>query len=588
MPKKIQILPEHVSQTIAAGEVVERPASVVKELIENAIDAGASEIVVELKTGGLQLIHISDNGEGIDPEDLPVALQRYATSKIRKAEDLYAIHTLGFRGEALPSIAAVSQMTLKTRTPQSMSGTKAICEGGEIKSIAEVGCPIGTEVEVKNIFFNIPVKRKFLKSIHTELRHSLSHFLRLSLSHPSISFRFIHDGRILHEHLRTESPAVRLEAILGREIYDHLQPVEFEDGEIRIAGFASLPSFSKGNADGIYLYVNRRFIKDRTIYKAIVEAYRHVIPGGRFPIVILFLTLPPSAIDVNVHPTKAEVKFRDPERVFRTVHGALSSLHAPTSPLTKGDDEEGQKGVPPSKVRPLPTLPLQPHPHPIPLVGEDREFIPVVRETGSPEWKVERKTGWRLLGQVQGTYILCEGEEGLIFIDQHAAHERLLFEKYKKEHETGTLSSERLLIPIAVELSTEESFILMAHLEAFQSMGFEIDPIGERTYAIRSTPSFADQRDPKEMVREILEGLSFIRREGKGVEVIQTMLVTLACHSAVRGNFALRREEMDELLGSLSPFRLSTTCPHGRPIFFVIPLEELAKQFKRGRRGSFG
>ncbi len=584
MTGKIQVLPDHIAQAIAAGEVVERPASVVKELIENAIDAGASEIVVELKAGGLQLIRISDNGEGIDPEDIPVALQRYATSKIRRAEDLYAIDTLGFRGEALPSIAAVSQMTLKTRTPQSMSGTKAVCQGGEIKSIAEVGCPIGTEVEVKNIFFNIPVKRKFLKSIQTELRHSLSHFLRLSLSHPSISFRFIHDGRVLHEHLKTGSPAVRLEAILGREIYDHLQPVEFEDREIRIAGFASLPSFSKGNAEGIYLYVNRRFIKDRAIYKAIVEAYRHVLPGGRFPIVILFLTLPPSTIDVNVHPTKAEVKFRDPERVFRTIQGTLSSLHGPTPPLTKGASEGEQQIVPPSQARPFPTLPLQLRPVQVPSVAEDSASIPVVRETGSPEWEVERRTGWRLLGQVQGTYILCEGEEGLIFIDQHAAHERLLFEKYKKEHEAGTLSSEKLLIPIGVELSTEESFILMAHHEAFQSMGFEIDPIGERTYAIRSTPSFADQRDPKEMVREILDELSFIKSEGRGTEAIQTMLVSLACHSAVRGNFALRKEEMGELVESLYPFHLSTTCPHGRPIFFIIPPEELAKQFKRGHR----
>jgi DNA mismatch repair protein MutL len=293
------------------------------------------------------------------------------------------------------------------------------------------------------------------------------------------------------------------------------------------------------------------------------------------------VTLPPLALDVNVHPTKAEVKFKDPERVFRTVHGALSSLHAVSFPPTRGANEERENGRPPSQLTPFPTSPLHPHSVQIPSVEEDKESLPVVREVGSPEWKVERKTGWRLLGQVQGTYILCEGEEGLIFIDQHAAHERLLFEKYKKEREAGTLSSEKLLIPIVMELSTEESFILMAHLEAFQSIGFEIDPIGERTYAIRSLPSFARQRDPKEMVREILDELSFIKREGKGTEAIQTILVTLACHSAVRGNFALRREEMDELVGSLSPFRLSTTCPHGRPIFFVIPLEKLAKEFRR-------
>ena len=582
MPKKIQILPEHISQTIAAGEVVERPASIVKELVENAMDAGASEITVELISGGLQLIRVFDNGEGIDPEEVPVALQRYATSKIRKAEDLYAIDTLGFRGEALPSIAAVSQMTIKTRVPHSLSGVRMLCEGGEIKSFSEVGCPVGTEVEAKNIFFNIPVKRKFLKSIQTELRYSLNHFLRLSLSRPSISFKFIHDGRILCEHPKTESPIVRIEAILGREIYHHLQPVGFEDGELRITGFASLPSFSKGNADGIYLYVNRRFIRDRMIYKAVLGAYRHIIPAGKFPVVILFLTLPPSAIDVNVHPTKAEVKFKEPERVFRIVQGAFSFLHGLTSSLTAESYEDQREGRVPPKGAPLFPRSIPSSSVDFSSMREGRGPLPMVRDMRDPEWNVERQTGLRILGQVQGTYIICEGEKGLILIDQHAAHERLLFEKYKKEYETGSVSSERLLIPIAMELSTEESFILMSHLEAFQSMGFEMDPIGERVYAIRSTPSLIDQRDPQERVREILDELSFMKREGRGgAEAIHTILVTLACHAAVRGNFGLRREEMEELVGTLSPFNLSITCPHGRPIFFVIPLEELAKKFKR-------
>jgi DNA mismatch repair protein MutL len=561
--------------------VVERPASIVKELMENAMDAGASEITVELTSGGLQLIRVFDNGEGIDPEEVPVALQRYATSKIRKTEDLYAIDTLGFRGEALPSMAAVSQMTIKTRVPHSLSGVRMLCEGGEIKSFSEVGCPVGTEVEAQNIFFNIPVKRKFLKSIQTELRYSLNHFLRLSLSRPSISFKFIHDGRILCEHPKTESPIVRIEAILGREIYHHLQPVGFEDGEIRITGFASLPSFSKGNADGIYLYVNRRFIRDRMIYKAVLGAYRHIIPAGKFPVVILFLTLPPSAIDVNVHPTKAEVKFKEPERVFRTVQGAFSFLHGLTSSLTAESYEDQREGMVPPKGAPLFPRSIPSSSVDFSSMREGRGPLPMVRDMRDPEWNVERQTGLRILGQVQGTYIICEGEKGLILIDQHAAHERLLFEKYKKEYETGSISSERLLLPIAMELSAEESFILMSHLEAFQSMGFEMDPIGERVYAIRSTPSFIDQRDPQERVREILDELSFMKREGRGAETIHTMLVTLACHSAVRGNFGLRKEEMEELVGALYPFHLSITCPHGRPIFFVIPLEELAKKFKR-------
>ena len=581
MPRKIQILPEPVAQAIAAGEVIERPASVVKELMENALDAGASKIAVALKAGGLQLICVLDDGEGIDPEDVPMALQRYATSKIQKSEDLFAIHTLGFRGEALPSIAAVSQLTIKTRVPRSISGTQLICEGGEVKTITEAGCPVGTEVEVKNLFYNIPVKRKFVKAIQTELRHSLHHFLRLSLAHPSVSFQFVHEGRILYEYPKTDSSLVRVEAILGREMYRHLQPVEFEEGENHLGGFASLPSFSKGNGDGIYLYVNRRFIKDRMIYKAILEAYRHVIPGGRFPVVILFMTLPPSSIDVNVHPTKAEVKFKDPERIFRMVQGALSSALA--SPDALKEREEGVDGMSqPASLKEFPSSgSTKPYPIPLPLIGRDREAAPVVREAWTPEWEVEHQTHFRILGQVQATYILCEGTEGLILIDQHAAHERLLYEKYKKDHEIGSLPAEKLLIPIPMELSTEESFVLMSYLEEVESMGFEIDRIGERMVALRTIPKLTEPYDPKGMLREFLEELSFLKREGMGSEAIHKMLVSLACHSAIRANFVLRREEMEGLAGALHPFHHSLTCPHGRPVFFVLSPEELARQFKR-------
>ncbi len=581
MPKKIQILPEAVAQAIAAGEVIERPASVVKELMENALDAGASEISVELKAGGLQLIRVFDNGEGIEPEDVPVALQRYATSKIQRSEDLFAIQTLGFRGEALPSIAAVSQMTIKSRVPKSVSGTQALCEGGEIRSIAEVGCPVGTEVEVKNLFYNIPVKRKFVKSIQTELRHSLNHFLRLSLAHPSVSFKIVHEGRLLYEYVKTDSARVRVEAILGREMTSHFQPIEFEEGEIRLRGFASLPSFSKGNGDGIYLYVNRRFVKDRIIYKAIVEAYRHLIPSGRFPAVILFMTLPPSAIDVNVHPTKAEVKFKDPERVFRVVAGALSSALTSPPPFAKRKVERDEEGLRSSFGEP-PDLGLaKPFSVSTPWIDRDRGASYVVKEAGIPAWEVGNKSSLRILGQVRGTYILCEGDEGLILIDQHAAHERLLYEKYKKAHETGSLPAEKLLLPIPMELSTEESFVWMSYLEEIKSMGFEIDGIGERMVAIRTVPKVTEPFDPKVMVRELLEELSFVKREGKGGEAVHKMLVSLACHSAIRANFVLRREEMEGLVEALRPFPSSLTCPHGRPVFFVIPLEELARQFKR-------
>ncbi|MFB3885028.1 MAG: DNA mismatch repair endonuclease MutL [Thermodesulfobacteriota bacterium] len=579
MSSKIHLLPEEIAQTIAAGEVVERPASVVKELMENAIDAGSSEVVVELEAGGLQLIRVYDNGEGMVREDVPLALQRYATSKIKTAEDLFAIHTLGFRGEALPSIASVSKMIIQSRVSNSISGTRIAVEGGAIKSISEVGCPPGTEVEVKNIFYNLPVKRKFLKSIRSELRYVLFHFLRLSLSHSSISFKFIHDGRMLHEYVKADSPLVRIEAILGREIFDQIRPCEFEDNEIKIRGFTSLPSVSRANSEAIYIYVNRRFVKDRMIYKAITETYRHVLPAGRFPIVILFITLPPYAVDVNIHPTKAEVRFREPERIFHAVAGTIGSIHE--EKVFSDRKVTSAMGVIKDSVPPwLP--PKRSFDAYLPLTRRDEAMTtPMVREEGSLEWGVEARAPIRLLGQVQGTYIVCEGDEGVIFIDQHAAHERILFDQYKNQYERKAIVSEKFLVPVSMELSAEESFILDSHLEELESMGFEIDPIGERVYAIRSKPSLIDQEDPKTIVRELLDELSSLRRGGKGTEGTDKILITLSCHSAIRGNSTLRKEEMEKLVETLYPFNFSKTCPHGRPIFFLFREDELAKQFKR-------
>jgi DNA mismatch repair protein MutL len=582
MPKKIEVLPESISQIIAAGEVIERPASVVKELMENAIDAGSSEVIVELKDGGLQLVRVVDNGEGMDAEDVPLALQRYATSKIKKAEDLYAIHTLGFRGEALPSIAQVSKMTLQTKTPHSLSGTKVVCEGGQIKRISEIGCAIGTEVDVKNIFYNIPVKRKFLKSIRSELHYAAQHFLRLSLAHPSILFRLIHDGRTLHEYLKSESPLVRIEAVLGKEIYFHLRPIGFEDGEIRLSGFASLPPFSKRNSEGIYFYVNQRFVKDRMMYKATLDAYRHILPTHQFPIAILFIHIPPSMVDVNIHPTKSEVKFRDPERIYQAVLAALrmvveGGLSRSVERISENNEREGvfKSGVQPFSPT-QDTLSFPP-----PLTRGKEEDIFMVQEGERLQWDVEKKCPYLVLGQIQGTYILCESEGNLIFIDQHAAHERILFEKFKKEYESGSTISEKLLLPILIELSVEESYILESAGEAFKAIGFDIEPIGEKLFAIQSIPSFIDQKDPKEMVRGILDELSFLEKKGKGEEIIHAILVTSACHSAIKGNFLLRKEEMDKLVENLAPFPPTTTCPHGRPIFFSLSLDELKKQFKR-------
>ncbi len=583
MPRKIEVLPESVSQCIAAGEVVERPASVVKELMENAIDAGSSEITVELKAGGLRLIRVWDNGEGMDREDVALSLRRYATSKVKKTEDLYAIHTLGFRGEALPSIAQVSKMTLRTRTRDSVSGTKLISEGGEIKDISEVGCPIGTEVEVSDLFYNIPVKRKFLKSIRSELRYALNHFVRLSLSHPGISLKLVHDGRTLHEHPKTEAPLVRVEAIFGKEIYRHLQPVGFEEGDLQVSGFASLPTFSKGNAEGVYFYVNRRFIKDRMVYKAILDSYRHLLPNNQFPVAILFITLSPSTVDVNVHPTKAEVKFRDPERIYQAVSAALRALLENKESCFLSEERISaarkerflqERTDPPLYVQDTLSFSAPSMPG-----GTEQDFM--VREGPETQWSVEQK--WRRLihGQIQGTYILYERNGNLIFVDQHAAHERILFEKFKRAYESESSISERLLVPILIELSVEESCILESAGEALSRIGFEIESVGEKLFAIRSLPTFIDQKNPEKVVRGILDEFSSSEGKGREEESLHAILITLACHSAIKGNFELKREEMDRLVEDLADFHLASTCPHGRPIFFVLPLEELKRQFKR-------
>ncbi|MCJ7703945.1 MAG: DNA mismatch repair endonuclease MutL [Desulfobacterales bacterium] len=580
MAGKIRVLPEAVAQKIAAGEVVERPASVVKELMENAIDAGASEIVVELRSGGLQLIRVADNGEGMVSEDVPLALQRFATSKIRKAEDLYAIETLGFRGEALPSIASVSQMVLKTRPSNSVSGTKVVSEGGEVKSISETGCPVGTEVEVHQLFYNLPVRRKFLRSIRTELRYALLHFHRLSLAHPSITFKFIHDGRILQELLKTESFLIRVEAILGREVIDHLEAIRFEEAEIKIEGFTSLPSLAKGNRDGISIYIHCRYVKDRIIYKAILEAYRHILPADKYPVSILWISLPPSSVDVNVHPTKAEVKFKEPEKIYQAVWSSIRRVLEEVPPHGKwGSPEKRKEAIREGELQA--SLSFQNSRKPYSKAWGEEINPPKVGEGEDIEWEVEKRTPYRIVGQLWGTYILCEGEGTLIFVDQHAAHERILYEKLKRKFEERSLATETLLLPVLMELSLEESLVLGSSEEAFKAIGFEIESVGERLYAIRSIPSYVEQKEAGQRVREMLEELSLLKRGGEGSTPLHALLISLACHSAVRANFPLRREEMEEFIGNLYPFNPSTTCPHGRPIFFLLSLDEMNRQFKR-------
>lgn len=572
---KIRVLPELVAQKIAAGEVVERPASVVKELIENAIDAGATEIVVELQSGGLQMIRVGDNGEGMAPDDVPLALRRFATSKIRGAEDLYSIQTLGFRGEALPSIASVSKMVIRTRASDSLYGTQAISEGGELKNLSEVGCPVGTEVEVSDLFYNVPARRKFLRSVRTELRHILHLFQRIALAYPFITFKLIHEGRLLVELLKTDSLLVRMEAIHGREGIAHLRPIDYGDRGIEVKGLTSLPPFSRTDREALLTYIHRRYVKDRILNKAILNAYQTFLPADRYPLTVLFIHLPPSSVDVNVHPAKAEVRFREPERVYQAVWASIRGVLE--------EESIGKRSTAPERVA---VEEARQTSLSYPLLGAYLKETRGDRERGRVGeeplfWGGERERPFRILGQLWGTFILVETEERLIFVDQHAAHERVLYEKIKRESEGKALSSEPLLLPLLLEVSLEESLLIDSVHEELKSVGFEIEAAGEGLYAVRSIPSFLKPEEIEENLKAILRDLATFPKEGNRSFDLQALLISLACHTSVRANLTLSRAEIEELLLALYPFPSSLTCPHGRPVFFSLSLEEMNRQFKR-------
>ncbi len=577
MASRIRILSEDLVAKIAAGEVVERPASVVKELIENSIDAEATSIIVDIRAGGMESIRVMDDGSGMSKEDALLATERYATSKVQGEEDLYAIHTLGFRGEALPSIASVSKVRLITRDSTSQVGTEVCSEGGVRVRVSVAGSPAGTTVEVKNLFYNTPARRRFLKSVGTEFFHIHRVVDQMAMSRPNIQFRLIHDGREVLNVPKTDEPSVRIEAILGREAYEALIPVECQDETISLRGYIVGPTLNLSTAKSIFTYVNGRSVRDRAVNRAIFDAYRTLIPRDRYPIAILFIDLSPHRIDVNVHPTKREIRFRDQEKVYRSIHLALQSrLKA-----VPGDErisravetywkEKGVSGV----------------------VGE------VKRDYGAPEGEeVERSfvfsefsrqfqqggfySSLLPLGQIGGTYIVCQGPKGLVLIDQHAAHERVLFEKLRQELGNASAVQQVLLFPHMVEVSHAEGHILGAYKDQLDKLGMEIEPFGGNTFVVKSVPHGVADEAVESLVKDILGELASEGRTLQGEALTEKILIIMACHGAIRANRTLRDEEMRALLSDLEEIDFASTCPHGRPIFSEINYPQLEKLFKR-------
>lgn len=598
MSQKIQILPENLANQIAAGEVVERPASVVKELVENSLDAGADEIFIAIEKGGKALVSVADNGHGMKKDDAFLCMERHATSKVKNAEDLFALHTMGFRGEALPAIASVSRLRMTTRSVDDESGWLIYAEGGTIRQADAVGAAPGTVVEARNLFFNTPGRRKFLRKDETEFGHIADVISRLALSRPDVHFRLSHNGKTIVDAYRHSRLEERVAAILGRNLAGNLLSVEAESGNGEmLVGLLGAPGTSRSSTGQIYTYVNGRFVRDRVVQHAILEAYRSLLEKRRYPVAVLFIDMPPEMVDVNVHPTKHEVRFRSQHQVHDFIVTALRErLQGVTmSPVATHETPQPQATFP-DQYRQS-NHPQQQHQERVreSLEAFDRKVAssPSVSYGATvkgemSDWSPNQVTtsstheGWRLIGQYLNSYLICQIDDELVLVDQHAAHERIGFERLRNQFAADGVESQSLLFPAVIELEHREAAVLSEQLQEFDRFGFEIEEFGGRSFSVKSVPSLVADVDVERLVRDLAAELNEIGRAGKIEDEIERALSVLACHSMVRANQALSLSEMQQLLKELAEIEFGSCCPHGRPVMHRLTKRDVEKLFHRG------
>lgn len=605
----IVLLDEATINKIAAGEVVERPAAVVKELVENAIDAGASAVTVEIKEGGVSFIRITDNGCGIAKEEIRLAFERHSTSKIRSAEDLINISSLGFRGEALASIAAVAQVELVTKLKASLTGSRYVIDGGQERALEEIGCPDGTTFLVRNLFFNTPARRKFLKSAITETGYVNDLVERLAISHPEISFKFINNNQI---KLQTSGSSNRKEIIYhvyGREIAGQLLEVEKEKNGLRLSGYIGKPVISRGNRNYMNYFINGRYIKNAVLNKAIEEAYKPYSMAHRYPFTSLVLEIEPSRIDVNVHPAKMEIRISGQEEVFQFVYDTVSEALSRREliqeaefgaskrekPVAKGKTpsipepfeanrkKEEKPSLPPDMVREEPR-----HPYTF-GIPETKTFI---EETAPPSPPVqinlfeerllskEAVKEHRIIGQLFQTYWIIEYRDKMFLVDQHAAHEKVLFERMMAALKEKRQTSQMVEPPIIISLTMQEEEALRRHLDNLNGFGFEIEHFGGKEYSVRAVPGDLYGIAARELLLELIDSL--VEEDGKrNPEIITEKVASMSCKAAVKGNHRLSERELRELLDELMTLENPYHCPHGRPVIIAMSKQEIEKKFKR-------
>ncbi|MBU0515556.1 MAG: DNA mismatch repair endonuclease MutL [Proteobacteria bacterium] len=586
---RINILPEIVANQIAAGEVIERPAAVLKELLENSLDAGATRIEIEVARGGRKLVQVKDNAAGMWPDDVLLALERHATSKIAVAEDLTRISSLGFRGEALPSMASVARLTIMSRPPEAETGFRVVVNGGRIQKTGETAMDFGTIVSVADLFFNVPARRKFLRQPSTELGHLQTAFIRQALARADVHLRLSADGRRLHL-LPDQTPAQRVAALLGPELVRRGARVDLDHGPLRVTGFIGPPTLTRPSGGEVYTFLGGRFIRDRLVNHALFGVFRGLLPRGRFPVAVLWLEMDPALVDVNVHPTKAEVRFRRPDQVYEAVQTIVAralGLAGPASPDAGSPPAaafsgEASPGPPASGVVSEPPVGAAASDQRAdgPSTVGDRPPGP----TSRPWWSAPRRSpfeGLAVIGQLKAAYILAEGPEGLAVIDQHAAYERLNFERLKQDYRAAEPARQLLLVPETVELAPPLARLVLDRAAWFGRLGLTLEGFGGATIMVKAVPAALSGADPADLIRRLADVLSELDAAPGTDEFFHEILAEMACQTSVRAGRRLSLEEMQALVDDLAGRGVAPSCPHGRPFLWEIDLDEVAKAFKR-------
>ncbi len=570
----IRILPEKVASQIAAGEVIERPSSVVRELIDNSIDAKADRILVKTERGGRGLIKVMDNGIGMGRDDLLLCLERHATSKIRTAADLMKVTSFGFRGEAIPSMAAVSRMQITSLPKEALLGNRVRISGGKLLGIEEVGAPPGTMVEIENLFFNIPARRKFLKTPRTEMNHIVDTVLRAAMPFPDISFRLEEGGKEILHLPASSNHRLRLFHLLGKTTGQSILSHETRAEDLHIVTHAAPADFARGRPDRLFVYVNGRNIKDRFVTRAIIEGYGQRLMKGRYPQALVFITIDPAKIDVNVHPTKQEIKFQDGQRVFKAIAAAVHKTLKPVSRVVSAasqpyKDKDARNGMPPAPAMFEQAIPYNPpvarqeKPHPREVPVHLKEHRPL-----------------QIIGQLGNMYILCQTEDGLLIVDQHAAHERIVYETLKKSLNSAGIEIQNLLMPQEMEFSLQERGILLEKGETLARIGIELDHFGGNTFLLRAVPALLRNVNWQTLISEFISKLAE-SGSSEDTDLTDEAVKIMACHGAIRAGQDLTPTEMANLMQQLDKMDLPTNCPHGRPIFRSFTYYEMNKMFKR-------